>query len=350
MNITIVGTGNAGCAHAAMFSLKGHKVTLFKTSQAGNNENFNYIKNEKKITVSFENEQKEVMLHNVTTNGDEAFENCDICFIMVQTLYHRQVAKLLSNYVKHIKLLFIVPGYMGSLYFYDTIGDRCDMILEGESTAYDARLISVGHVKILFKNVRNAVGILKGGKEEVLSIMYSLVETYQYTRKNVIDSALHNPNLIVHTVGAIMSASRIEYSGGEFWMYKEAFTPAIWSLVDKLDDEKMKLLEYFGCERIPYVEACKFRNCADLSVDALRVFKSYAENGSPKGPAIVRSRYIMEDVPMGLGLMQSLGRKCDIPTPICDALITIAGGLVGQDFSKNLRSFEDISMCFNLSV
>lgn len=341
MNITIVGTGNAGCAHAAMFSLKGHKVTLFKTSPFGNNDNFECLKKEKKITVTFGAEQKEVSLHNVTTNGAEAFENCDICFVMVQTLYHKQVAELLKNFVKHIKLLFIVPGYMGSLYFNETIGIKCDMILEGESTAYDARVISKGHVQILFKNVRNAVGILKGDKEEVLSIMSSLVETYQYTRKNIVDSALHNPNLVVHTIGAIMSASRIEYSRGEFWMYKEAFTPAIWNLIDKLDEEKMNILERFGCERIPYVEACKFRNCEDLSVDALKVFKSYAESGSPKGPTTVKTRYILEDVPMGLGLMQALGKKCNVPTPTCDALITIGGALVGTDFTRMLRTFDD---------
>lgn len=341
MNVTIVGTGNAGCAHAAMFTLKGHNVTLYKTSKSGNNSNFEYLKRTKKLTVSYGNETKSVDLHCVTTDGNEAFKDCDVCFVMVQTLYHRQVAERLANFAKHIKLLFVVPGYMGSLYFKQAFGDRCDSIAEGESTAYDARIIADGHVQVLFKNVRNAIGILKGDKSEVLKTMYSLVETYQYTRKNVVDSALHNPNLIVHTIGAIMSASRIEYSNGNFWMYKEAFTPAIWNLIDKLDDEKMNILEALGCERIPYVEACKFRNCEDLSVDALKVFKSYAESGSPKGPTTVKTRYILEDVPMGLGLMLSLGRKYNIPTPTCDALITIAGALVDQDFTQNLRSFDE---------
>lgn len=340
MNITIVGTGNAGCAHAAMFTLKGHRVTLYKTSKNGNNSNFEYLKQSKKLTVSYENETKTVDLYCVTTDGNKAFKDCDVCFVMVQTLYHRQVAELLANFVKHIKLLFVVPGYMGSLYFKQTIGDLCDYIAEGESTAYDARIISDGHVQILFKNVRNAIGILKGGEKDVLEIMSSLVETYRYTRKNIIDSAMHNPNLIVHTIGAIMSASRIEYSNGNFWMYKEAFTPAIWNLIDKLDAEKMEILQYFGCERIPYVEACKFRNCEDLSVDALKVFKSYAESGSPKGPVTVKTRYILEDVPVGLGLMQSLGRMCNISTPTCDALITIAGALVGREFTQDLRSFN----------
>ena len=337
--VTIVGTGNAGCAHAAMFSLYGHQVTLLKTSSAGNNLNFNYIKRERKIdVVTPGGDVKSVTLHRVTDNCEEAFSDCEVCFVMVQTLYHPRVAELISACVKHIKLLFVVPGYMGSLYFQKMLGDRVDYIAEGESTAYDARIVEDGRVQILFKNVRNAIGILKGREEDILPIMSSLVETYQYVRKSIVESALHNPNLIVHTVGSIMSASRIEFSHGNFWMYKEAFTPSIWHVIARLDNEKMDVLEAAGCERIPYVEACKFRNSADLTVDAMEVFRSYAESGGPKGPSCVASRYIMEDVPMGLGLLSSLGRKYQVPTPTCDALLTIAGALVGHDFWKESRN------------
>ena len=336
--ITILGTGNAGCAHAAMFTLYGHSVTLFKSSKAGNNLNFDYLRRTHELTVTtLEGENKTVRLSNVTDDPTVAFADCDICFVMVQTLYHKQVAEIVGKYAKHIKLLFVVPGYLGSLYFRDALGERVEYIAEGESTAYDARLVEDGHVKILFKNVRNAIGILKGAEAEIMPIMQSLVETYQYVRKNVVESALHNPNLIVHTVGTIVSAARIEYSHGEFWMYKESFTPSIWNIIRKLDDEKMSVLEKFGCERIPYVEACKFRNCEDLSVDAYEVFKSYAETGGPKGPMTVQSRYILEDVPMGLGLLKQLGKKVGVATPMCDALITMAGALVGREFSQEMR-------------
>ena len=148
---------------------------------------------------------------------------------------------------------------------------------------------------------------------------------------------MHNPNLIVHTIGTIVSAARIEYSHGEFWMYKESFTPSIWNVINKLDDEKMSVLAALGCERIPYVEACKFRNCEDISVDALEVFKAYALTGGPKGPMTVKTRYILEDVPMGLGLLKNLGKKYGVETPMCDALITMASALVGIDFNDKLR-------------
>ena len=343
--VTIVGTGNAGCAHAAMFTLYGHSVTLFKSSKAGNSLNFDYLRRMSELTVTtLEGETKTIKLANVTDDPAVAFADCDICFVMVQTLYHKTVAEIIGKYAGHIKLLVVVPGYLGSLYFRDALGVKVDYIAEGESTAYDARLVKDGHVKILFKNVRNAIGILKGSTDEILPILQSLVETYQHVRKNVVDSALHNPNLIVHTVGTIVSAARIEYSHGEFWMYRESFTPSIWNIIRKLDEEKMCVLERFGCKRIPYVEACKFRNCEDLSVDAYEVFKAYAETGGPKGPMTVQSRYILEDVPMGLGLLRQLGDKCGVATPMCDALITMAGALVCCDFWRELREIGDFDL------
>lgn len=342
--VTIVGAGNAGCAHAAMFSLGGHRVTLLKSSPAGNNMNFNLLKATRKLTVTtMEGDERAADLYNVTEDPAEAFKDCDVCFIMVQTLYHKSVAKLIAAHVTHLKLLFVVPGYMGSLYFKRALGDRVDNIAEGESTAYDARIIADGHVQILFKNVRNAIGVLKGNPQTVLGMMKELVETYQYLRKNVVESALHNPNLIVHTVGTIMSASRIEYSHGNFWMYKEAFTPSIWNVIRRLDEEKMNILEKLGSDRIPYLEACKFRNCEDLTVDAYEVFRNYAETGSPKGPTVVKMRYVTEDVPMGLCMMRSIGRMVGVPTPICDALVVLGETMTQMDFSSSGRDIADFT-------
>src|SRR5699024_9632673 len=142
---------------------------------------------------------------------------------------------------------------------------------------------------------------------------------------SVVEAALHNPNLIVHTVGGIMSMPRVEKTKGEYYMYREVFTSSVWRIVEALDDEKMNVMERLGCKRMTYLEACKYRNTLDDSQDAKDVFISYANIPNPlKGPTRVDSRFIAEDVPQGLVLLETIGAECLVKTPICTSLIEIA--------------------------
>jgi opine dehydrogenase len=283
-------------------------------------------------------------LDMVTRDEQEALAGAEVVFVLTQSLQHEELAKRIGPLLGNCRMVLVVPGYMGSLYFRRHCPTGSVLFAEGESTAIDARIVEPGTVRILFKNVRNALAMSPLSREaEGMAVARTLFGTYRYTRKNIIESALHNPNLIVHTTGTIMSASRIEYSAGEFWMYKEGFTPSVWSLIDCLDKEKNNVLQAFGCEPLKYVDACKFRNEEDLTADSLAVFRGYANSG-PKGPASLETRYIDEDVPMGLCLLSSLGTISRIPTPLCDSLINIAGALRGRNFSQNGRTLTTLGL------
>lgn len=346
MEIAIIGSGNAGCAHAAKLAKDGHGVRILKTSHAMHDLNYEVMSRRGGITlVDLDGTVQFVPLRVITRDPERALAGAEVSLVLVQTTYQEQVARLICPHIEGLKMLLIIPGYMGSLYFKRLLADRVDIIAEGESTPYDARILGDGEVKILYKNVRNALAFMDPEMaEEGLETALRLVDTYGYTRRHIVESALHNPNLIVHTVGAILSASRIEYSGGEFWMYKEAFTPSIWNLVEQLDSEKISILTSLGCEPLRYLEACRFRNEVDLSVNAYDVFRSYAATGGPKGPATVNTRFIYEDVPMGLGLMSSLGDMLGIETPTCDALITLGGGLLKRNFWSERRTIERLGL------
>ena len=51
-----------------------------------------------------------------------------------------------------------------------------------------------------------------------------------------------------------MNLGRIEHSGGEFWLYKEGFTPSVLKVMEVLDREKQSLLTAVGMEAPPYWE------------------------------------------------------------------------------------------------
>ena len=79
-------------------------------------------------------------------------------------------------------------------------------------------------------------------QKEKLEKLHNLCNSFNH-EYSVLESALLNPNMVLHTVGSIMSLSRIEYSKGNFCMYREAYTrnnKATLDIMLKLDEEKKK--------------------------------------------------------------------------------------------------------------
>lgn len=349
MNITIIGSGNAGCAHAFKYSESGHRVTLVKTSNSLHEENYNTIIEQGGlwgIDNTNGSEKSFQAIYKVTRDIKDGLKDADIVIVLTQSLYHKDVAERICPFIPiHIKMILIIPGNMGSLIFRKYFKDRSVLIAEGESTPFDARIIEPGVVNILFKNKRNALAFLPANRSnEGLSLANKLVDTYKYVRENVVVSAMHNPNLIVHTVGAIMSASRIELMKGEFWMYRESFSPAIWNLIDRLDEEKNAIITKFKGEPLSYLDACKFRNEEDLTLNSKEVFDSYALEGGPKGPDSLDTRYLYEDVAIGLCLLVFLGKKIGIDTPVASSLVVIASSLVKHDFLNDSLLLDDLGI------
>ena len=189
--------------------------------------------------------------------------------------------------------------------------------------------------------MRNPLGIYPAShRKKCEAVLNELGFPFVYL-SYVVEAALHNPNLIVHTIGAIMSIPRVEKTGGEYYMYREVFTPSVWRILEALDNEKMNVLEKMGFERLPYVEACKYRNTLDDTIDAKEAFFQYANLPNPlKAPLVVDSRFITEDVPQGLVLLETLGAELEVDTPVCTSLIEIASAALGRDLRVNGRTVE----------
>lgn len=344
MNVTIVGVGNAGCAMAYFIASRGHQVNLLKTSH-NFDENFEKIQETKSITAIIDGVAKTTSINIVSRDPHVALNNTELIIVVVQSLYQESVAELVCpNIPQSVKALVVLPGNLGSLYFRKRLSNTV-LVGEGESMPYDARIVEPGVVNICFINVRNAISFIPSvDSEKGLKLINEIIPTYVATRNNIVESAMHNPNLIVHTVGTIMSANRIEYTNGEFWMYREAFTPSIWNLIKALDEEKNTIIEIYKGKKSAYLEEAKWRNETDLSINAEEVFRSYANNGGPKGPFSVESRYLVEDVSNGLVLLYSLGVLANIETPITKSLISIASCLVQKNFFEIGRTLEKLGI------
>lgn len=342
MNFTIIGCGNAGLIHAAKLCEKNIPVGILKSSNSANNDFFDIISREGGYNVKDETNNGNKFFARpefITKDVKKAIDFADVIIVMTTTSQHEYVAELIAPYVRNGQVITLVPGYMGSLIFKKFI-DKDIIYSEWETTAYNGRIVDSMYVRITFYNPRNAISVLPRTKShEVLDIFKKCFSNTKYLRKNILESALHNPNMIVHPIGLLFSASRIEYSRGEFWMYKEAFTPSVVNVIKAFDVQKNKVLNAFGCESLDYFEAAKWRNEEDLSINAMEVFQSFAES-SNKGPSFINHRYINEDVPMGLGLFISIGEIVGIDTSIPLSIMSLASALLKKDLKKNARTIQ----------
>ncbi len=344
MKVTIVGAGNAGLSHAAMIAKRGHLVTIVKTTRLMHDDSFDMLSKNKRIEYEKGSDKGVVTIEKATRDISDAISQADVIFVLTQSVAHKNISGLISPHLRRGQILIVSPGYAGSFYFSTKCKGRGVVFVEGESLPFDARIIAPGKINICFENIRNPIGVFPSDKtEQTLQRLQEIIPRFT-ARQNVLESAFLNPNLIIHTVGAIMSVARIEHSKGEFWMYREAFTPTILKLVNDLDSEKNSILAYFELPTQNFAESFQFRTHEDLSEDPADAFFHYAQYGSPKGPVDTQTRYITEDVPMGLCFLSSIGKKAKIPTPVCDALITIASSMHQKDYFKDGRTLSQLGI------
>ncbi len=346
MKIAILGAGNAGCAVAVDLTLHGHEITLIKTSHAMHDDNFFYLQqNNGKMTLNEFGDMKTAHIHKLSRDVADIKGN-EVVIIYIQTNFHEQLIERIAPYLQDDQILLINPGYFSTAYVLKHCPDKKIIIAEAESSFIDGRIMEPGLFRVGFRNVRNPIGIYPTSrKEEAIAKLDQLGENLVYLN-SVAEAALHNPNLIVHTVGSVMSIPRIEKSKGEFCLYHEAYTrdnPATWRILEALDAEKMNVLEALGFPRLSYVEACKYRNSLDDGINAREVFLDYAEMPTrAKGPTKVDSRYISEDVPQGLVMLEAIAMALHIPTPICSGIISIASAALGRDLRAEGRTPEKL--------
>ena len=252
MKVAILGAGNGGCAVALDLSLRGVDVTLIKTSASMmHNDNFQYLlDNDGKMSIWENGEVRDGRVNKISTDLND-IKGCEIVIIYIQTNYHESLIERISSILEDGQILVINPGYFSTAYVLKHCPDKDITVVEAQSSFIDCRIAEPGLIKAGFRNVRNPLGIYpKKNRDYAIEKLEKLGFPFVYLN-SVVEAALHNPNLIVHTVGAIMSIPRIEKTKGEYCMYHEVFTPSVWNILEKLDAEKMDVLEALGYERLP---------------------------------------------------------------------------------------------------
>ena len=277
--IAVIGAGNGGTAMAGDLTLAGHTCRLFEFEQWG--QNVNAVNERGGIQVTGVAHTGFARVALATTDLKSAVDGADLIMVTTQALTHKLVAEGLAPLVRSGQTIVLWPGSGGTLEtrrIFDIAGVTADVILaEGATLPYCCRrLEGPGTVNIhRIDGPRNYVAALPATRTPEL--MEKLKDVYDTVvpAQSIIEPALYNPNIIVHPAGALFNMGRIEFSHGEFWMYKEGITPSVKKIINGMDREREAIMTRLGYTPKTYAQV--FDDLFHVSVEQFAV-------ASSKGP------------------------------------------------------------------
>jgi opine dehydrogenase len=339
--IAVIGAGNGGFAMAADLTLAGFDIHLYELPKF--ESNIKPVIERGGIEITGAARTGFARFGLMTTDIKKAIEDCFAIMVVTQALVHEELAHWLAPVIKPGQCIFLAPGSGGAILFgkifhEERISSKVG-IAEVLMLPYGCRKTSPTSI-----NVSRLLGVLGVGAFPGKDIDW-VFPTFQkiYPKCFKMSSALEvgvcNANIILHPGPTLLNAGRIEYSGGDFSLYREGMTPSIMRIIDALDQE---IASIFGTLQFPSQSSKKlfekrFEKKWDEQLDFMRRVGS-------KGPFDLNTRYITEDVPIGMVLISSLGELLGIPTPTFDSIIHMCGVIHKRDYWKEGRTISKIGL------
>jgi opine dehydrogenase len=216
-------------------------------------------------------------------------------------------------------------------------------IAETNTLPYGTRLVGPSKVDLFVKAKKMLFSTFPANEtEEKLELVKDTFPVLEPI-DNILSVSFSNPNPTVHPPGTLLNIGRIQWSKGEFYLYREGITEAPSRIIRKVYDETLAVAKALGF-RMREFEDEQFRNpCSVMCVDFWAPFDKGGIVANMRGPSSIYNRYITEDLPYGLVHRSQLGDLVNIPTPIIDSIINLGSGICKIDFWKG-RTLVDLGL------
>jgi opine dehydrogenase len=147
---------------------------------------------------------------------------------------------------------------------------------------------------------------------------------------DVLAVALANVNPVAHAAEVLPNLSRIDRQ--EEWLLFYGLSASGARICAALDAERIGIARAFG-KRVRSIEE-HYRlsyhvDGADIAAIAEAIHLKYPD---PPGPKTLQHRYVLEDVPYGLVVYETLARVAGVDVPHTSAAITLISCACGRDF------------------
>jgi len=286
-------------------------------------------------------------IHKVTLDFKEAIEDVDNIFIVVPAIAHEVFFDNLIPHLRNDQLVVLWSADAGALRLATRLRKEAPgknvHIAETNTLPYGTRLTDHSKVELFVKAKKIFFSTFPAVERE--SILERVKETFPVLEPidNILSTSFSNPNPTVHPAPTLMNIGRIQYSKGDFYLYKEGITEATARIIKKVYDETLEIANNMGFRMREFTDEQFMNPCSIMCVDFWAPFDKGGIVSGIKGPSYIYNRYITEDLPYGLVHRSQLGDLVDIPTPVIDSIINLGSATCEMDFWKG-RTLEDLGI------
>lgn len=286
-------------------------------------------------------------LEQATNQIADAVKDADIVMIVTPAIAHRSIARECAPYLKDGQIVFIHPGSTGGALEFkqelQKLGCTTAVTLaESNSLLYACRCSEPGRASIFGVKKELTVAALPAEDNQLVMDKVKPAFPQMKPGRHVLETSLGNPNAIMHPAPTLLNASLIE-SDRNWLYYYDGITPSIGAFVEALDLERIAIGRAFGLDLPPIRSWYKlaYGVSGNSLCDVVRANAAYA---SVKGQTQLQTRYLLEDIPMGLLPMVSIGKALGIEVVRMENVINLAQFLLGEDLCARGRTIEALGL------
>ncbi len=348
--IAILGGGNGGQAFAAYFKSRGYDVALFdffpETVEAINAKGSIELTGARQIRVDFA---------QADTDMGAVVEGAALIVVINPSTHHRKLAAELAKHLQEEQIIFINPGAtFGSFAFKKALEDhgytKDVTIAESNVLLFACRLKETGKVFVGAKKDRILVSAFPASRlDRVKEILKEAIPETEFVG-NVLATAIDNTNPLVHPAPTILSTAWVE-SGKKFLFMHEAISPAVGEYMHKMDLERLALGKKLGLVQGEDLFDLFQQYELEYGVTGYKtlseVFKACKAYSNIYGPTNIHTtRYIIEDVGMGLVPLVSLGEQIGVDVSKMKLIVQMCEGVLDRDLSHGdiCRNVENLGI------
>ncbi len=347
MRVAVLGAGNGGVASAFDFAQHGHDVSLYAPAEFA--VNTVAVREAGGITASGDLEG----FATIRYAGDdvaEAMAGAELAVLVGPAYSTEPLAAQVGPHLTDGMAVLVCPGSCaGAIAFKRAAGLALDDdgVIVGETSTlpYAVRVTRPGVINVFLKLTTGVY--LAGLPRAHTDRLYDLVkEVWPAVEKadSVFQTTLQNGNPIIHPAVTLLNAALLERTGGGFLFYEEGVTESVGRMIEAVDNERLAIAAALGVNVLS--------EPAIGSKQGYMLEENYS-TGYITAPGFLGitaqpqldHRYLTEDVGYSLIFLADLAARLDVPTPVIDAVITIASVVLARDFrGEGVRTLSTLGL------